>query len=160
MPSPFRAPRIIHRGAVHPAVFVMPTVAVILSFVMTWATLGFGPEFLARWLRGFSTTILVLPFAFASLGHLDRLVNKAIGRVHWTARKVAVAAIAACVVESVTSFALTAMGHGFDASFKDLWWLAFSRALPVGLTIGLFMAFYMKPKMDRMWQAALARSVG
>ncbi len=123
---------------------------------MTWATVGFGPEFLARWGRGFLTTLVVLPFVLVCLGTLEKWVDKLMGGMHWVARKLVVAALTACFIETIIAFAVTAVGHPFDASFAGNWWLAFSRSLPAGLVIGLFMCFYMKPRMDRMRQAARA----
>lgn len=143
--------------AILPDLVLLPSVALILSFIMTWAQVGFTPEFLARWGRGFLTTLVVLPFILACLGTVEKLVDKVIGDLHWVARKLAVAVISACIFETIIALAVTAVGHPLDASFAGNWWLAFSRSLPAGLLIGLFMCFYMKPRMDRMRQAARTR---
>ena len=140
--------------AILPDLVLLPSIALVLSFIMTWATLGFAPEFLARWGRSFLTTLVVLPFVLVCLGVLEKQVDKVIGGMNWVARKLIVSAIAACVIETIIAFAVTAVGHPFDASFAGNWWLAFSRSLPAGLVIGLFMCFYMKPRMDRMRKAA------
>jgi hypothetical protein len=140
--------------AILPDLVLLPAVALVLSFIMTWATLGFAPEFLARWSRGFLTTLAVLPFVLVCLGALEKEVDKVIGGMNWVARKLVVSAITACVIETIIAFAVTAVGHPFNASFAGNWWLAFSRSLPAGLVIGLFMCFYMKPRMDRMRKAA------
>lgn len=140
--------------AILPDLVLLPSVALILSFIMTWATLGFTPEFLTRWGRGFLTTLVVLPFVLVCLGALEKGVDKVIGGMSWVARKLVVSAITACFIETIIAFAVTAVGQPFDASFADTWWLAFSRSLPAGLAIALFMCFYMKPRMDRMRKAA------
>lgn len=121
---------------------------------MTWATVGFGPEFMARWVRSFVTTLVVLPFVLASLGFLEKQVDKVIGGLPVVTKKLITAAVTACLIETVIAFAITAVGHPFDASFAGTWWMAFSRSLPAGMAIGVFMCFYMKPKMDEMYAKA------
>lgn len=143
--------------AILPELVLLPSVALILSFIMTWATVGFASVFLARWGQSFLTTLVVLPFVLVCLGALEKQVDKVIGGMNWVARKLVVSAITAGVIETIIAFAVTAVGHPFDASFVGNWWLAFSRSLPAGLLIGLFMCFYMKPRMDRARQAARAR---
>ena len=141
--------------AILPALVLMPSVALVLSFIMTWAQVGFGPEFLARWGRGLLTTLLVLPFVLACLGALEKRVDKLLGNLHRVARKLVLAAVTACLIETVIAFAVTAVGHPLDWFFAGYWWLAFSRSLPAGLAIGVFMCFYMKPKLDRMRAAVV-----
>ncbi|WP_167481306.1 DUF2798 domain-containing protein [Acidovorax cavernicola] len=143
--------------AILPDLVLLPSIALLLSCIMTWAQVGFTPEFLARWGRGFLTTLVVLPCILACLGAVEKLVDQVIGGLHWAARKLVVAVVSACIFETVIALAVTAVGHPLDASFAGNWWLAFSRSLPAGLLIGLFMCFYMKPRMDRMRQAARAR---
>lgn len=150
MPTPAQQSAHRARRSLHPAVIILPSVALILSCVMTWATVGFGPEFMARWVRSFVTTLVVLPFVLASLGFLEKQVDKVIGGLPVVTKKLITAAVTACLIETVIAFAITAVGHPFDASFAGNWWLAFSRSLPAGIAIGLFMCFYMKPKMDEM----------
>lgn len=160
MSQPSNSPEPISKKPLHPiipALILLPSIAVILSFFMTWAQGGFNADFFSRWARGFVTTLVILPLTIACISVVERMVDKVIGHLHWVTRKLAVAAIAACLFETVIGFAVTAVGHPFDASFAGNWWLAFSRALPAGLVIGLFMTFYMKPKLDRMRQASLNR---
>jgi len=142
------------KRALPPELVLLPSIALILSCIMTWATIGFTPEFLARWGRGFITTLVVLPFVLVCVGALDKQAEKSMGGWHWILRKLVVAAITAVIIETVIALAITAVGHPLDASFAGSWWLAFSRSLPVGMLIGLFMSFYMKPRLDKMRQAA------
>lgn len=157
MPSTSEIPTPAARAslrAILPDLVLLPSVALLLSFIMTWATVGFTPEFSARWGRSFLTTLVVLPFVLVCLGALEKQLDKLIGGMSWMARKLAVSVITAVVIETIIAFAVTAVGHPVDASFAGNWWLAFSRSLPAGLLIGLFMCCYMKPRMDRMRQAA------
>ena len=117
---------------------------------MTGATTGVGPGFFAAWARSFLTTLLVLPFVLASLGFLEKLVVRVLGDIPDFARKLAVALLAACVIETVIALAVTAVGRPLDNTFAANWWLAFSRSLPAGLAISLLMSFYIKPRMARM----------
>lgn len=144
--------------ALLPDLVLLPSVAFILSFIMTWATAGFGPEFAGRWGQGFLTTLVVLPFVLLGLGALEKLLDKFMGGLSWLAQKLMLSVVAACLIETVITLAVTLVGHGLDAGFAGQWWLAFSRALPAGLLIGAFMCFYMKPRMDRMRQAARAQA--
>lgn len=137
-----------------PHVLLLPSVALILSAVMTWANVGFGDEFLGRWGRSFITSLVVLPMIFLSLGALERIVDRELASMHWVGRKLVVALLTAFAIESVLALVVTLINSPWDSTFGPSWWLAFSRSLPAGVLIGLFMTFYMKPKMDRMTKAA------
>lgn len=65
-------------------------------------------------------------------------------------RKVAVSLLTAFAIESVLALAATAINAPWDQRFAGYWWLAFSRSLPAGVVVGLFMAFYLKPRLDRL----------
>jgi hypothetical protein len=144
-------------SAILPGLVLLGSVALILSFFMSWATVGFSAEFPTSWGRSFLTTLLVLPLALVCLGALEKQLDKVIGNWNWVIRKLILAAIAACLIETIVGFAVTAVGHSFDATFPGNWWLAFSRSLPAGVVISLFMTFYMKPRMDRMRKTAQNR---
>ncbi len=154
--SPNRPPR-LSLSAILPGLMLLASVALILSFLMSWATVGFNPELLTSWGRSFLTTLLVLPVVLVCLDALEKQMDKVIGTWNWVVRKLVLAAIAACLIETVIAFAVTAVGHPFDATFAGNWWLALSRSLPAGVVISLFMSFYMKPRMDRMRKAAQTR---
>lgn len=137
-----------------PHVLLLPSVALILSAVMTWANVGFGDEFFGRWGRSFITSLVVLPLILASLGALEKIVDRALASMHWVTRKIVLALLTALTIESVLALVVTLINSPWDSTFGAPWWVVFSRSLPAGVLIGLFMTFYMKPKMDRMAQAA------
>ena len=137
-----------------PDLLILPSVALLLSAVMTWANVGFGDVFFSRWGRSFITSLVVLPLILLSLGALDRLVDRVFSTLHWVGRKLMVSLLTACVIESVLALAVTLINSPWDGTFGQTWWIAFSRSLPAGMLIGLFMGFYMKPRMDRMRAAA------
>ena len=134
---------------------LMPTIALILSAIMTTANFGIHDEFLTRWMRSFLTSMVVLPLVLATLGLVERGVCVLLGTsVPVLARKLVVALCTAVVIESVLAIAVTVVSGPPGVSFGQGWWASFSRALPVGFLIGLFMTFYMKPKLDRLRQSA------
>lgn len=137
-----------------PALILLPSVALAMSGIMAWSATGLGPEFLPRWGRGFLGSIILLPFIIACLGLLERGVARAMGSAHWILQKSVVALLTACLIESLLAAAVTVVNQGAGPGFLSAWWLAFSRALPAGIALGVFMCFYMKPKMERMRLAA------
>ena len=147
--SPFRALR-----QILPHLLILPSVALILSAVMTWANVGLGDEFFSRWGRSFLTSLVVLPLILASLGALERIVDRVFSPLRWVIRKLMVALLTAFAIESVLALVVTLINNPWDSSFGPSWWMAFSRSLPAGVLIGLFMTFYLKPKLDRMRGAA------
>jgi hypothetical protein len=139
-----------------PALIIMPTVAGVLSAFMAWANVGFGAAFLPTWARGFCSSLVILPLVLASLGPLERLVLRLFPAMHRFGRRLIVSLLTAFSIESVLSLAATAINSPWDAGFTSYWWMAFSRSLPVGVLIGLFMAFVLKPRLQRMMQPASA----
>jgi hypothetical protein len=142
-----------------PQILILPTVALLLSAVMTWANVGFGDAFLPRWGKSFLTSLVVLPIILVSLGALEKWVDTTFTTAHWVARKLAVSLLTAFAIESVLALVVTALSTPWGHSFAPTWWITFSRSMPVGVVIGLFMAFYLKPKMDQMKKAVLAAQV-
>ncbi|MGK5079984.1 DUF2798 domain-containing protein [Janthinobacterium sp. HLX7-2] len=154
-PSVVKRPSLTFRQIL-PDLILLPSIALLLSGIMTWANVGLGDAFFPRWGRGFLTSLLILPLILVCLGVLEKGVDRAMGGAHWVARKLVVALLTACLIESVLALAVTAINHGVGDGFGAAWWVAFSRSLPAGVVIGLFMCFYMKPKMDSMRAAARA----
>ncbi|MDO8653709.1 MAG: DUF2798 domain-containing protein [Undibacterium sp.] len=140
-----------------PDLLILPTVAFMLSAVMTWANVGFGELFLARWGRNFVTSLVILPLVLISLGALDKRIELVFASLHWAGRTLVVSLLTAFVMESVLALVITMVNNPWDMTFVSFWWIAFSRSIPVGLLIGLFMGFYMKPKMDQMRTARAAQ---
>jgi Protein of unknown function (DUF2798) len=149
-PSPF--PRILRQ--ILPDLFILPTVAALLSGIMTWANVGFADEFMGRWARSFGVSLVMLPLILVGIGVLQKWLDQTLHFVHSLARKVLASLLIACVIETVLAVGVTAISHPLDAQFAQAWWLAFSRSLPAGVLVGLFMTFFLKPRMDRMRRAA------
>jgi len=139
-----------------PGILILPTVALLLSAFMTWANVGLGDAFLATWARNFGASILVLPLILVGIGGLERVAQALFPTMRTFWRKLMVSLITACVIESVLALVISAISSPWDTSFGHFWWMAFSRSIPIGLVIGLFMGFYMKPKIDQMRARAAA----
>ena len=145
-------PRILRQ--ILPDLFILPTVAALLSGIMTWANVGVSEEFMGRWARSFGVSLVLLPMILVGIGQLQKWLDQTLHFVHSLGRKVLASLIIACVIETVLAVGVTAISHPFDAQFAQAWWLAFSRSLPAGVLVGLFMTFFLKPRMDRMRRAA------
>jgi hypothetical protein len=151
---PKKSPVVLLRQIL-PDLIILPSVALLLSGVMTWANVGFGEEFYPKWIRGFITSLVVLPVVLVCLGTLERLVDRVLMSSHWVTRKIALSLLTTGAIETVLALAVTLINNPLDHSFAASWWISFTRALPAGVMIGLFMCFYMKPRMDRMRAAAV-----
>lgn len=139
-----------------PFILILPAVALLLSAFMTWANVGLGDAFPAIWARNFVASLVVLPLILAGIGGLDRVAAALLPRLQPFWRKLLVSLLTACVIESVLALVLSLINSPWDATLPRFWWQAFSRSLPIGVVIGLFMGFYMKPKIDAMKARALA----
>lgn len=106
--------------------------------------------------KRFVTSLIVLPVVLIFLGILEKRVDILFASMHKFGRTLLVSMLAAVVIESALALAVTLISNPGDPEFARHWWMAFSRSLPMGVLIGLFMGFYMKPRMDRMRSAAQA----
>lgn len=141
-----------------PPVFILPTVALLLSAFMTWANAQAGAPFLATWARNFATSLVFLPLILLGLVQVEKLLTVLAPKLQGNWLKLAVSLLGAVLIESLLAAVIALLNNPLDASWPAFWWRAVSRSLPVGLMIGLFMGFYMKPKMDQMKHARLAKA--
>nr|WP_315464858.1 hypothetical protein [uncultured Rhodoferax sp.] len=137
-------------------VFILPTIALLLSAFMTWANATVGTAFLALWARNFATSLVALPLILLGIGQLEKLVAAVAPGMGAFWRKVVVSLLSSLAIESLLALVISLINNPWDASLSAYWWQAFSRSLPVGLLIGFFMGFYMKPKLDAMRRARQA----
>lgn len=139
-----------------PGLLILPAVALLLSAFMTWANVGLGGAFLATWARNFVVSLAMLPLILVGIGGLERVAQALFPTLRTFWRKLMVSLVTACVIESVLALVISAINSPWDATFSHFWWRAFSRSIPVGLVIGLFMGFYMKPKLEQLKASAAA----
>lgn len=139
-----------------PHILILPTVALLLSAFMTWANAVEGAAWAPIWARNFVTSLVVLPLILAGIGQLERVVAALAPGMGAFARKLLVSLLTACVIESLLALVIALLNSPWDATLATFWWRAFSRSLPIGLVVGLFMGFYMKPRIDAMKARAAA----
>jgi len=95
----------------------------------------------------------VLPLILLGIGQLERLLAFLAPNLRPFTAKLVVSLLTAVVIESVLAMVISLINSPWDATLSRYWWLAFSRSLPAGMAIGLFMGFYMKPRLDQMRRA-------
>jgi len=139
-----------------PPVLILPTIALLLSAFMTWANAGAGAGFAALWARNFATSMIMLPLILLGIGQLEKMVLVAAPGLSLFWRKVVVSLLSSLAIESLLALVITLVNNPWDSTLALYWWKSFSRSLPVGLLIGFFMGFYMKPKLDAMRRARMA----
>ena len=132
-----------------PLFVIMPTIALVLSGIITWINMGLGADFITRWMRGFLSALPVMFIAFGFMAVLERAVQRVFSSLHWIARKTILAFCTACMMEFLLSAAVTLSNRGLAEGFLGAWSAAFIKSLPIGLCISLFMGFVVKPRIDR-----------
>mgnify|MGYP000685672669 CR=1 FL=1 len=110
-------PRILRQ--ILPDLFILPTVAALLSGIMTWANVGVSEEFMGRWARSFGVSLVLLPMILVGIGQLQKWLDQTLHFVHSLGRKVLASLIIACVIETVLAVGVTAISHPFDAQFAQ-----------------------------------------
>lgn len=140
-----------------PGILILPAVALLLSAFMTCANAQADTPFLATWARNFATSVVFLPVILMGMTQIEKLLALIAPKLQGNMLKLVVSLLGALFIESLLAAAIALISNPLDASWFGFWWRAFSRSLPIGLLVGLFMGFYMKPKIEEMKaRAALA----
>lgn len=140
-----------------PGILILPAVALLLSAFMTWANAQADTPFLAAWARNFATSVVFLPVILMGMTQIEKLLALIAPKLRGNMLKLVVSLLGALFIEGLLAAAIALISNPLDASWFGFWWRAFSRSLPIGLLVGLFMGFYMKPKIEEMKaRAALA----
>lgn len=137
-----------------PALLIMPTIGLLLSGLMTWINLGFGPGFGWMWLKAFAFALPMMPLGLLVMGLIQRMASPVDGSMPGWVFKSVLALCTAFTMETLVSSAVTYSTHGLGADFGAQWAEAFVRSLPVGLLIGLTMSFVIRPQLARRKEAA------
>lgn len=132
-----------------PLFTLVPAIGLILSGVITWLNIGWVDDFGARWMRAFFTALPVMPMGMFIMMALDRVLKPRLGTLPGVAVKVVLALCTATVMELVMASVVTYSNNGLGTGFIVQWSLAFLKSLPVGVLIGLCMAFLIKPRLER-----------
>jgi len=128
---------------------VLPCIGLVLSGVITWLNVGWSDDFVARWLRAFATALPVMPVGLALMLVLDRALTPRVRTLPPVSAKILLALLTACVMELLMAAVVTLSNRGPGAGFAPAWAAAFVKSLPVGVLIGLTMAFVVKPRLAR-----------
>lgn len=150
---PLTLPRRLKLRRLIPVLIIMPTICGVLSGLITWINVGLTPDFGWRWLKAFATALPVLPLGLVSMGLLQRAIEPVASALPAWGVKTLLALSTAMVMETLMASAVTFSTHGWVSGFVDQWQLAFVRSLPVGVLIGLTMAFVIRPRLAR-WMAS------
>jgi uncharacterized protein YacL len=104
-------------------------------------------------MRAFFTALPVMPLGMYIMMALDRVLKPRLSSLPNVAVKVVLALCTAVVMELMLASAVTFSNNGLGEGFVAQWAMAFLKSLPVGVMIGLCMAFLIKPRLDR-WMVA------
>jgi Protein of unknown function (DUF2798) len=137
-----------------PLFTLMPIIGLILSLVITWLNIGWVDDFVARWMRAFLTALPIMPLGIAAMLLFDRMLKPRLAAWPNVCVKIAMAFCTAIVMELLMSSTVTYSNSGLGTGFTAQWAMAFIKSLPVGMLIGLSMAFLIKPRLDRWMVAA------
>lgn len=137
-----------------PLFTLMPVIGLVLSGLITWLNIGWGDDFATRWMRAFFTALPVMPLGMITMLVLDRTLKPRLAAWPRVVVQVAMALCTTVVMELLMSSAVTFSNNGPSMDFASQWAMAFVKSLPVGLLIGLSMAFLIKPRLDRWMEAA------
>lgn len=138
-----------------PLLLIPTAICLVLSGVLTWLVDPSAAGFGGRWLRNFLGALPVLPVGLFVMDRLSRWLGPTLGRRSPLAMKLVLALITATVMETLIGSVVVLGRHGVTAQMPELVLQAALRALPVGLTIALLMAFVIRPRIVA-WQSRLA----
>lgn len=152
--TPNTAPSVLRRLV--PLAIVFPLIGLPLSGIMTWANIGFTPDFLLRWMLSLASAVPVMLVAVFLLGGLAKIVGFLLSKRSSLVQKLVLAVLMALTMECLMTTVITMHNLGLSTGFSHAWVTAFINALPVGIVLGLLMSFVIKPRIDRFVAASPA----
>lgn len=143
--------------ALYPMLLVAMAVSLTITALVTWLNIGWRDDFVSHWLHAAGLAVAVmLPLGGLIMALVSRTVDSAFaGRPPWVRRLIASLGMG-LAMEAIASGIATAVNVGLGANTPAVWLHAYLRALPLGLCIGVFMGFVMRPWI----QQRLARAGG
>ncbi len=130
---------------------VMGSVAGILTAIMTWANVGFGPTFLRDWGLSFAKALFVLmPLAMLLMAALGKLAERRFPDIAPLKRNIALGLVMSVIMQSLVAAisAGTAVGFADGDLFRQAWATAFTAAFPVGLALAMLLTTLIKPRLE------------
>ncbi len=125
-------------------------VGLLLSGVITWINLGWREDFFSRWMRAFAVALPVMPIGILLMARVGRQLALWWPDAPVVALRLLLALVTAVVMESLMATVVTLVNRGLTEAFAQQWSQAFVQSLPVGLWVGLTMAFVVRPWIERL----------
>lgn len=123
-----------------------------ITGIMTYATLGFTEDFFSRWLTAFVTAaVFMAPAGMLLMTLFTKLVDWMLPQLSQLPANIVVGLMMAFAMETIMSTTTAATQVGFSdlVAYSQAWTTAFITAIPMGLTIGLGMSIFVKPKLQK-----------
>lgn len=133
-----------------PLLLIMPGIAAVLSGVITWINIGASPEFVWHWGRAFLMAMCVMPVGLYVMTLVRRRLAQPLAVWPPVLGKVLLGLMTACLMEFLISAVVTLGNQGLGAGWWQAWARAFVGSLPVGICIGMTMAFVVHPRLARL----------
>lgn len=126
----------------------------ILTFAMTWKSIGFSDGFLLSWLSSFLLCVLcIAPIGGLIAMLLTKTLNAAFPALGKLPMNLLFGLCMAIIMESVMSAVTTANLHGLlgGQQFYALWLSTLLTALPIGIVFSVLISLILKPKIETFW---------
>lgn len=129
----------------------------MLTFAMTWKSIGFTNNFISSWLTLFALCVVcIAPIG----GVISLLLNKALvlilpRNISKLKLNIIFGLFMALIMESIMAcittlhLATTANTH----EFLMLWYSILLAALPIGIVIAIILSLFIKPKLEVFWNS-------
>lgn len=131
-----------------PVILVILSVALILTFVLTYFKVWFWNNFLILWFKSFIPTAFVIaPIWMISTFILDKFVNFLFKKYNKLTKKIILALMMWCVIEFFVSLITMITSLSFDNFFYN-WMILYIKSLPMWFIMWIFMSFIFKPWMS------------
>lgn len=144
--------------ALYPVFLLSITIALCITGLVTWLQTGVDGGFAQRWLKAAAMAVVVmLPLGGLIMVQVGRVVSRWWGHHSELRQRTLFALLMGMSMEALATGMATSANVGLSADALAQWGSAYVRALPLGLCIGLFMAFVVRPWLQaRMLRYGLA----
>lgn len=132
--------------ALYPVFLISITIALCITGLVTWLQTGTGGDFVQRWLKAAAMAVVVmLPLGSLVMVQVGRIVSRWWGHHSELRQRIVFALLMGLSMEALATGMATGANLGLSVEALAQWAHAYVRALPLGLCIGLFMAFVVRP---------------
>lgn len=144
--------------ALFPVFLLSIAISLCITALVTYLQTGTGGDYVHRWLQAAALAIVVmLPLGGLVMVQVSRLVGRWFGGQSEIRQRLAFALLMGMTMEALVTALATSTNVGLHPEALSHWAHAYVRALPLGLCIGLFMGFVVRPWLQaRMQRYGLA----